>query len=200
MEETILPLVLLGIRDVNDKVVAETLKALSILVEKVGSAKVIGGKKRKKIFVDGSPSKSLPNSNQNDTTNAINVMSRKRSQSNERQSPIGAETSDEEPATKLNFDQEYWEPWDDNQDDTIDVIDESVINQTSTNEVEVTSKPTITSLKADITQKEQDFFADMEPVIEPTNKLTLEDVQLHDKFAVHHEEGLWNDIDDEAWS
>ena len=95
LEETILPLVLLGIRDVNDKVVAETLKALSILVEKVGSAKVIGGKKRKKIFVDGSPSKSLPNNNKNDTTNAV-MMSRKRSQSNERQSPIGAETSDEE--------------------------------------------------------------------------------------------------------
>ena len=109
-----------------------------------------------------------------------------------------------EPATKLNFDQEDWEPWDDNQDDTIDVIDESVINQTSTTRVEVTSKPTITSLKADfntnVNQEEQDFFADMEPVIEPTNKLTLEDVQLHDKFAVHHEEGLWNDIDDEAWS
>ena len=57
LEETILPLILLGINDINDEVVAETLKALAILVQALGAAKVIGSKNRKKIFSDGSPSK-----------------------------------------------------------------------------------------------------------------------------------------------
>ena len=57
LEETILPLILLGINDINDEVVAETLKALAILVQALGAAKVIGSKNGKKIFSDGSPSK-----------------------------------------------------------------------------------------------------------------------------------------------
>ena len=48
---------MLGINDINDEVVAETLKALAILVQALGAAKVIGSKNRKKIFSDGSPSK-----------------------------------------------------------------------------------------------------------------------------------------------
>jgi SCY1-like protein 3 len=57
LEEAILPLVLLGIRDNNDEMVSATLKALADLVPILGAAKVIG-KNRRKIFTDGSPSKS----------------------------------------------------------------------------------------------------------------------------------------------
>ena len=56
IKDVILPLVLLGIRDSNDTLVGETLKALSVLVSVLGAEKVIG--KRKKVFADGSPSKS----------------------------------------------------------------------------------------------------------------------------------------------
>lgn len=58
LEDQILPLVLLGIRDANDQLVAETLQVLAILVPILGAEKVIG-KKRRKMFADGSPSKSL---------------------------------------------------------------------------------------------------------------------------------------------
>merc|ERR1711997_818034 len=56
LEDVILPLVLLGIRDSNDNLVGETLKALSVLVSVLGAEKVVG--KRKKVFADGSPAKS----------------------------------------------------------------------------------------------------------------------------------------------
>ena len=56
LEDVILPMVLLGIRDSNDTLVGETLKALSVLVQVLGAEKVIG--KRKKVFADGSPAKS----------------------------------------------------------------------------------------------------------------------------------------------
>lgn len=57
LEDVVLPLVLLGIRDTNDEMVAQTLKALAVLVPIMGATKVIG-KNRKKVFSDGSPSKS----------------------------------------------------------------------------------------------------------------------------------------------
>ena len=43
-------------RDSNDEVVCATLKALANLVPILGAAKVVG-KKRRKVFADGSPSK-----------------------------------------------------------------------------------------------------------------------------------------------
>ena len=56
LEDVILPHVLLGVRDTDDNLVAETLKALSVLVPILGATKVIG-KRRKKVFADGSPAK-----------------------------------------------------------------------------------------------------------------------------------------------
>ena len=43
-------------RDSNDEVVCATLKALASLVPILGASKVVG-KKRRKVFADGSPSK-----------------------------------------------------------------------------------------------------------------------------------------------
>ena len=43
-------------RDSNDQVVSETLKAIALLVPILGATKVVG-KNRRKIFADGSPSK-----------------------------------------------------------------------------------------------------------------------------------------------
>ena len=238
MEDTVLPLVLLGIHDVNDRVVAETLKALSVLVLKVGSAKVIGGKKRRKIFSDGSPSKCQMPINEASNSmeasidaNAILTMSRKRSESYERQSPIGAETSDEESdiahqdsksnaAIVMNFDQDWAAAWeesdveshhhDDEDDDNVEK-ETDILELNETNSALIVPKAKVTKLMPnEQAADEPDFFADMAPVIVPTNKLKLEDtVQSHDRFAVHvtdddgdavENEVGWSDVDDEAWS
>lgn len=54
LEEIILPLLLLGIRDSSDRLVSQTLHVLSLLVPILGAGKVIGGR-RKKVFSDGRP-------------------------------------------------------------------------------------------------------------------------------------------------
>ena len=237
MEDTVLPLVLLGIHDVNDRVVAETLKALSVLVLKVGSAKVIGGKKRRKIFSDGSPSKCQMPINEASNSmeasrdaNIVLTMSRKRSESYERQSPIGAETSDEEAAADLhqdsksnptaaivmNFDQDWAAAWEESdveshhdEDENVDEEKDDKLELNKPNSAKVKEIATATSSK--LTQNENadepDFFADMTPVIVPTNKLKLEDTVHHDRFAVHVTDGDavenevgWSDVDDDAWS
>ena len=240
MEDTILPLVLLGIHDVNDRVVAETLKALSVLVLKVGSAKVIGGKKRRKIFSDGSPSKCQMPINEASNSmeasrdaNIVLTMSRKRSESYERQSPIGAETSDEESAADLhqdsksnaaaivmNFDQDWAAAWEESDVESHHDEDENVDEETD-DKLELNKpnsaflvpkvKEIATATSSKLTQNENadepDFFADMTPVIVPTNKLKLEDTVHHDRFAVHVTDGDavenevgWSDVDDDAWS
>ena len=42
---------------------------------------------------------------------------------------------------------------------------------------------------------EPDFFADMQPVIETSTAISID--ELSNKFAVQQD---WNDVDDEAWS
>ena len=56
LEEEVLPLLLLGIRDLNDQLVADSLRALAEVVPILGASKVIG-KNRRKIFSDGAPGK-----------------------------------------------------------------------------------------------------------------------------------------------
>ena len=95
-------------RDSNDQVVSETLKAIAILVPILGATKVVGGKNRRKIFADGSPSK-------------VKEHSRDHQQKfpELRQSPIGAEseTSDEGMGAH-----DEWEPWqeDDPKDEVVE--------------------------------------------------------------------------------
>jgi len=193
LEETILPLILLGINDINDEVVAETLKALAILVQALGAAKVIGSKNRKKIFSDGSPSKcvskDVTESPASSRMHLMSSMSNRRQSSNERQSPIGAETSDEESSSqhkhstpKLNFDQENddWGSWEDDEDTN---NQSEVLNATTkipepdhddgNCEEEITKKlnSISTTTEKETEAEEVNFFADMEPVIKPTTNL-----------------------------
>ena len=49
-------MLLLGIRDLNDQLVADSLRALAEVVPILGASKVIG-KNRRKIFSDGAPGK-----------------------------------------------------------------------------------------------------------------------------------------------
>ena len=75
-------------RDSNDQVVSETLKAIALLVPILGATKVVG-KNRRKIFADGSPSKVKTKEDIRDNDHITHRLQELR------QSPIGAETSDE---------------------------------------------------------------------------------------------------------
>ena len=184
LEEVVLPLVLLGIRDVNDVLVSETLKALSLMVPILGASQVIG-KKRKKMFADGSPGPSKPNINEQISHNSFALASSE----DVRRSPIGAETSEDEsqnaatvPAVACSDD---WEPWeleqeDDNEAAIFELRDEGPVSNCSKDQKEA--------------EKTLDFFADMQPVIEPNQKHVLS------KFAQADEASAWNEVDDEAWS
>lgn len=54
LEEEILPLLLIGMKDINDDMVASTLRALAELVPILG-AEVVVGKKQRRVFSDGKP-------------------------------------------------------------------------------------------------------------------------------------------------
>ena len=54
VKQQLLPELLLGIKDVDDAIVAATLRALAELVPILGSCTVIGGK-RLKLFAHGTP-------------------------------------------------------------------------------------------------------------------------------------------------
>jgi hypothetical protein len=56
LEEEVLPQLLLGIRDSNDTLVADSLRALADVVPLLGASKVIG-KNRRKLFANGYPGK-----------------------------------------------------------------------------------------------------------------------------------------------
>lgn len=55
LQDQILPNLLLGIKDINDVLVAKTLRCLADLVPILGSKIVIGGNNRKRLFADGRP-------------------------------------------------------------------------------------------------------------------------------------------------
>ena len=151
-------------RDSNDQVVSETLKAIALLVPILGATKVVG-KNRRKIFTDGSPSKVKTKKDIRDDDHVTHRLQELR------QSPIGAETSDEEKEPT-----EEWEPW--QEDLEVEKVTENDILELDNNCEEATG---------------DNFFADMEPVIQHTTKVCVQ----KDKFALQVD---WNDVDDEAWS
>jgi len=127
LEDDILPALLLGIRDINQVIVSETLKALAELVPLLGPEIVIGSN-RKKIFTDGSPgkNKSLPKEvgiPLEKTKTVENIVVAKVIDEDfgdvlpERFPGEGAEINDDEQTSKLeaiqdgNFDS--WDDWED---------------------------------------------------------------------------------------
>ena len=129
-------------RDSNDQVVSETLKAIALLVPILGATKVVG-KNRRKIFADGSPSKVKTKKDIRDDDHVTHRLQELR------QSPIGAETSDEEKEPT-----EEWEPW--QEDLEVEKVTENDILELDNNCEEATG---------------DNFFADMEPVIQHTTKV-----------------------------
>lgn len=138
------------------------------------------------------------------------VVKRQLSSHQQRQSPIGAETSDEETILnavhQIDFGTttEDWEPWEeeeeaDNKDDGSH--SESDHHHEDEHLMAVSSEPVV---KKKAVQKESvdadDFFADMTPVIKPTDRVVIEKT-TDDKFAVNVDAGAgWSDVDDETWS
>lgn len=125
-----------------------------------------------------------------------------------RQSPIGAETSDDENVIleKSNVIEDFdlediqdWEPWEHDEAEEV-AADEEEPRQPSP----VIEKSQIPSNAAKIEASTDDFFADMEPVISNQDNTTIIEVATTaaaGKFAVlDGGDGGWSDVDDEAWS
>lgn len=152
---------LLGIKDVDDNLVASTLVCLSELVPILGADTVIGGK-RSKFFTDGRPksnsvlidtsnmhkdvrytTKSLSDFRCSEVYNTgVPLMFEKTMALNERPTPVGGEAHDEdknmEPSTSMLTDsEEEWGDWDNPnrqltlESDKIDDID--IINSSISN-------------------------------------------------------------------
>ncbi|TRY63608.1 hypothetical protein TCAL_00432 [Tigriopus californicus] len=129
LEEEILPLLLIGMKDINDEMVASTLRALAELVPILG-AQVVVGKKQRKVFSDGKPHqapngmrrKSFKSSSVN-TDIVVNTRRENGSSSPEsgltlpshRHSPIGAEESEPETdpskTEEILFSEDIWDDW-----------------------------------------------------------------------------------------
>ncbi|XP_013144674.1 PREDICTED: protein-associating with the carboxyl-terminal domain of ezrin [Papilio polytes] len=161
LSQHILPELLLGIKDVDDNLVASTLVCLSELVPILGADTVIGGK-RSKFFTDGRPksnsvlidtsnmhkdvrytTKSLSDFRCSEVYNTgVPLMFEKTMALNERPTPVGGEAQDEdknmEPSTSMLTDsEEEWGDWDNPnrqltlESDKIDDID--IINSSISN-------------------------------------------------------------------
>lgn len=129
LEEEILPLLLIGMKDINDDMVASTLRALAELVPILG-AEVVVGKKQRRVFSDGKPQQA-PNgltrkSKKNPLSNAEIVLPSRRENGSSspesglnlpshRHSPIGAEEGDPETdpvkTDEILFNDDIWDDW-----------------------------------------------------------------------------------------
>lgn len=151
LEKSVLPLILLGIKDSSDEIVGETLKALALMVPLLGAHRVIG-KRRKKVFADGSPSETCKVNQEEDV----------------RQSPIGAETSDDDLPIP-----EDWDAW---EDEEVQKEDEPSLPVEA--EIDEPSQQHSPSIKRKKSVEDDDFFADMQPVIKGQDVIEI------NKFAV----------------
>ncbi|BET01077.1 SCurly1-like 3 (S. cerevisiae) [Nesidiocoris tenuis] len=126
LNSNIIPELLVGVMDVNDELVASTLRALADLVPILGSATVIGGK-RAKHFSDGRPKVNDPKSARKahkPTKTSDRAMSgvfadtaSLRSDEPdlflaERPSPDGGEAPDTQTATTTEDEGDNWDNWD----------------------------------------------------------------------------------------
>ncbi|CAG5041910.1 unnamed protein product [Parnassius apollo] len=136
LSQHILPELLLGIKDVDDNLVASTLVCLSVLVPILGAEAVVGGK-RLKYFTDGRPKSknnimvgtsiqkddrfSKPISDFHCSEEVYNTSSSltfgKAITLNERPSPVGGESQDENIVVEQNTNNSVdsdneWDDWD----------------------------------------------------------------------------------------
>ena len=199
----ILPLVLLGIRDTDNDVVAWTLRALADLTPVLG-ASVVVGKNRVKVFTDCSPSLDKCSPTKEQKVSPIPPPF----PDLERKSPIGAENSDDDPIAPS---EDHWDKWDEEEEAAKDVPPATASPPPS-----IPSKPIDIDLdKLDIkvvepkVEEEDDLFADMEPVIpKAKNLLELLTVESKEekkssKFAVQADSDLdesgWGADEEDAW-
>lgn len=219
---------LVGIKDTNDEVVRETLIALSYLVPLLGAEIVIGGK-RAKLFNDGRPNESshISYSIQQIQTSSSRVIPESILNSNvltERQRPDGEEGSESQVLQDNEEDLDKWDDWNAIENtDTFDHNHEVLENQTieivpsnttsgvsSTNPNNKNTIPDICHLdiKNQVHRKDEDidFFEDMEPVINSSNKFLIDEQndiilvkEINNKLAFNtvenSEEGWGNEWD-----
>ncbi|GLH04323.1 Uncharacterized protein GBIM_10052 [Gryllus bimaculatus] len=188
LRSSVLPELLVGIKDTNDTLVSMTLKALADMVPVLGAAVVIGGK-RGKLFTDGRPKvhqtpikdlkkqeKVLPEPSSLPTIEVNgNGLPDYGSHLPERPSPDGGEA---EATNSDKGEEEVWSDWD---VDTVDNVLGSAISGINVGvpaepvghgdaEIPVIGLPDIMSLDiknltSPVGGEEFDFFQDMEPVI-----------------------------------
>ncbi|XP_066588545.1 protein-associating with the carboxyl-terminal domain of ezrin-like [Prorops nasuta] len=223
LQTQILPELLVGIKDTNDYLVSETLKALAEIVLILGATTVIGGN-RGKLFTDGRPNKIKIGSE-----NRINNF-RKETDINaplstgitdvtlpERLSPDGGEDRIE---TNFTFVEDEWSDWDAQEcnsnvqkpaiqvslpivhdisrSDNTGAVNPPELESESHKKVETLQKKSNKKLViADISEldikhskplnssAEENFFTDMEPVIQKTQILQIEEaLTVKSKFEV----------------
>ncbi|KZC07828.1 Protein-associating with the carboxyl-terminal domain of ezrin, partial [Dufourea novaeangliae] len=119
LKSQVLPELLVGIKDTNDHLVSETLKALADIVPILGAATVVGGN-RGKLFTDGRPNKITENGQNNQIispfTNIVEFAAAAGNSEStvdlpERPSPDGGE--DKKEIVSLITEEEYtWSDWD----------------------------------------------------------------------------------------
>ncbi|XP_011500632.1 PREDICTED: protein-associating with the carboxyl-terminal domain of ezrin [Ceratosolen solmsi marchali] len=204
LRHRVLPELLVGIKDTDDYLVSTTLRALADLVPILGAATVIGGN-RGKLFTDGRPNKhqrnkknrhvrfSSPCKSVNTTSSPIGPEMTGLCLP-ERPSPDGGEDKSE---TNFSFaEEENWSDWDAQEnesegaavtesgelvltDEYVDVDREDKLTSTR-----YPKKPIISDIsELDIKHlkpmnenaEDIDFFTDMEPVIQKTQTLRLDE-------------------------
>eukprot|EP00095_Tigriopus_kingsejongensis_P002410 maker-scaffold934_size79169-snap-gene-0.32 protein:Tk02410 transcript:maker-scaffold934_size79169-snap-gene-0.32-mRNA-1 annotation:"protein-associating with the carboxyl-terminal domain of ezrin" len=159
LEGDILPQLLLGMKDVDDDMVSSTLRALAELVPILG-ARIVVGKKQRKVFSDGTPLKSIDSSKAGPKQSLPTAKSApsildpphprtNRSSSPEsvlnfpshRHSPIGAEES--EPDIRADPGElcavDAWEDWGEESFDPKPVFEHSESNEASPKDEELSS-------------------------------------------------------------
>lgn len=190
---------LIGIKDTNDYLVSVTLIALSDLVPVLGAAVVIGGK-RLRLFNDGRPNMSYPRADKPRPPVERRVSAPEAFtipqvlELPERPSPDGGEDLElTETHATAEEDLDSWSDWDAEENQQTHPV-ESVMGQQFETEqapqsVSLSNKALprteintdilnldIKSLKSSNTEtNELDYFLDMEPVIEKTNKFFIEE-------------------------
>lgn len=214
---------LVGIKDTNDCLVSVTLRTLADLVPILGASTVVGGK-RAKLFNDYRPIQHLgrKSSRKPEVMQEL-VSTAVGSGLPERPRPDGEEvdTSTDEVEQSVDEDLDNWEDWDE------ETVHETVVSNESVSTNEDIELPTVeillsnsnnrqTRLLPDITEldiknqlnnsaendEDIDFFQDMEPVIDTSNKFLVnveDDGFLEKQVSSKLSLNINNDVHEDGW-